>query len=120
MTTPEPSPPALELLEEQRSHVLLVLSNAQPGSDPEFRKWYLGVYQRTVLKLEGVLCGQQYEAHEVDVSGGKYPGLPYHYLGVYDVSVDGASTANAMLDHIRDLHQRQPSAQAPATWLYYP
>ena len=54
----------------------------------------LGLYQRTVLKLEGVLSGQQYEAHEVDISAGKYPGLPYHYFGVYDLSVDGPATAS--------------------------
>jgi|SRR5581483_46580 len=111
---------AAELLVEQRSHVLIVLSNSQAGSDPEFRNWYLGAYQRTVLKLEGVLGGRQYEAHEVDVSGGKYPGLPYQYFGVYDVCVDGAVNAGGILDYIRDLHRREPVAQAPATWLYYP
>lgn len=114
------APGALELLAEQRSHALFVLSNSQPGSDREFRKWYLGICQRAVLKLTGVLRGQQYEAHEVDISGGKYPGLPYHYLGVYDISVDGAPSANGILDHIRDLHAREPSAQPPALWLYYP
>jgi hypothetical protein len=121
MNPREPSAPrALDLLAEQRSHVLFVLSNSQPGSEREFRTWYLGIFQRTVLKLPGVLRGQPYEAHEVDVSGGKYPGLPYQYLGVYDVSVDGAPSANGILDHVRDLHDREVSAQPPAVWLYYP
>jgi hypothetical protein len=99
---------------------LLVLSNPQAGSDESFRKWYLGLYQRTVLKLEEVLRGQQYERHEVDISAGKYPGLPYRYLGVYDVAVDGALAASGVIDRIRALHQREPSAEPPATWLYYP
>jgi len=121
MTTRESAPhAALELLAEQRSHMLIVLSNSQQGSDREFRNWYLGLYQRTVLKLEGVLRGQQYEAHEVDISGGKYPGLPYHYFGAYNLSVDGAATASGVIDRIRDLHHRESSAQPPATWLYYP
>jgi hypothetical protein len=121
MTTREPSPPrAIELLAEQRSLVLLVLSNSQPGADGAFRKWYLGIYQRAVLGYDGVLHGQQYEAHEVDVSGGKYPGLPYHYLGVYHLAVDGALSAKGILDRIGDLHHREPSAQPAATWLYYP
>jgi hypothetical protein len=121
MSPDEPAPPrALELLLEQRSHVLLVLSNSHPESDREFRNWYLGYYQRTVLKLDGVLRGQQYETHEVDISAGKYPGLPYRYLGIYDLSVDGASNAPGILDYIRDLHQHEPSAQASVTWLYYP
>src|ERR1700722_9703540 len=121
MNPREPSAPgALDLLAEQRSHVLFVLSNSQPGSEREFREWYLGIFQRSLIKFAGVLRGQQYEAHEVDVSGGKYPGLPYQYLGVYDISVDGAPNANGILDHIRDLHKREPSAQPSAVWLYYP
>lgn len=121
MTTREPiQSQAATLLAEQRSHVLFVLSNSKAGADHEFRRWYLGHYQRTVLKLEGILRGQQYESHEVDISAGKYPGLPYQYLGVYDVSVDGAPTAGGMLDHIRHLHRCEPSAQPAATWLYYP
>lgn len=111
---------AIEVLAEQRSHLLVVLSNAQAGADRDFRNWYLGPYQRTLLKLEGVLRGQQYEAHEVDISDGKYPGLPYHYFAVYDLSVDGAAAASGVLDRIKDLHQRESSAQQAATWLYYP
>ena len=110
----------MQQLSRQRSHVLIVLSNSQSGSDPEFRKWYLGPYQSSVLKLANVVRGQQYEAHEVDVSGGKYPGLPYHYLGLYEISVDGAPNADRILDRIKDLHHREASAQSPATWLYYP
>ncbi len=110
----------MQQLSRQRSHVLIVLSNSKSGSDPEFRKWYLGHYQSSVLKLANVVRGQQYEAHEVDVSGGKYPGLPYHYLGLYEISVDGAPNADRILDRIKDLHHREASAQSPATWLYYP
>lgn len=120
---PEPAaalPRSIELLAEQRSHVLIVLSNAQAGAERAFRQWYLGACQRTILKLDGVLRGQQYEAHEVDISDGKYPGLPYHYFAVYDLSVDGAAAAGQVLERIQDLHQREASAQAAATWLYYP
>jgi hypothetical protein len=120
MATRTSAPRAIELLAEQRSHLLVVLSNAQAGADQSFRNWFLGPYQRTVLKLDGVLRGQQYEAHEVDISDGKYPGLPYHYFAIYDLSVDGAAAAGAVLDRIKDLHQRESSAQPPATWLYYP
>jgi hypothetical protein len=93
MATRTSAPRSIELLAEQRSHLLVVLSNAQAGADQSFRNWFLGPYQRTVLKLDGVLRGQQYEAHEVDISDGKYPGLPYHYFAIYDLSVDGAAAA---------------------------
>lgn len=121
MTTPTLPPSPLELLREQRSHVLVVLSNPRAGSDPIFRSWYLGPYQQEVLALTPVLSGQQYEPHELDVSRGRYLGLPFLYLGLYDLSVDGAHAALEVIERIRDLHRREKSAAAPpATWLYYP
>jgi hypothetical protein len=115
--TPQSS---LELSRRQRSHVLVVLSNPTAGSDQIFRSWYLGLYQQSVLALTAVLGGQQYEPDELDVSRGKYPGLPFRYLALYDLSVDGAQAALDVIEHIRDLHGREESAAAPATWLYYP
>jgi hypothetical protein len=121
MTTSAPPPNrALELLTQQRSHVLLVFSNPRAESERIFRSWYLGPFQQQMLALTAVLSGQQYEPHEVDVSRGKYPGLPFRYLGVYDLSVDGAQAALGVIERIRELHGRQRSAAAPATWLYYP
>jgi hypothetical protein len=89
------------------------------GSDRIFRSWYLGSYQQEVLDLPAVLGGQQYEPHELDVSRGRYPGLPFRYLGLYDLSVDGAQAALGLIEQVKDLHRREPSAEAPATWLYY-
>jgi hypothetical protein len=120
MTAPTPPPSPLELLREQRSHVLVVLSNPRVGSEPNFRSWYLGPYQQEILAFTPVLSGQQYEQHELDVSRGRYPGLPFLYLGLYDLSVDGAQAALEVIERIRELHAREKSAAAPATWLYYP
>ena len=118
-STPPPTRP-LELLKEQRSHVLLVLSNPKVGSEHTFRSWYLGSYSQEILALTAVLGGQQYEPHELDVSRGKYPGLPFSYLALYDLSVDGAQAALGVIERIRELHGRETSAAAPAMWLYYP
>jgi hypothetical protein len=121
MTTPTPPPSCpLELLKKQRSHVLLVLSNPREGSERNFRSWYLGSFQQEMLALTAVLSGQQYEPHELDVSRGKYPGLPFRYLGVYDLSVDGAQAALGVIERINELHGRERSAAASATWMYYP
>jgi hypothetical protein len=116
------SPPArpLELLKEQRSHVLVVLSNPKVGSEGNFRSWYLGSYQQQVLGLTFVLSGQQYEPHELDVSRGKYPGLPFRYLALYELSVDGAQAACGVIERISEVHDREASAASPATWVYYP
>jgi hypothetical protein len=100
--------------------VLVVLSNPAAGSEHTFRSWYVGPYQRDILALTPVLGGQQYEPDELDVSRGKYPGLPFRYLALYDLSVDGAQAALDVIERIRELHGREKSAALPATWLYYP
>jgi hypothetical protein len=110
----------LERLRQQRSHVLFVLSNPRLGCERAFRTWYLGPYHQQILDLEVVLAGQQYEPDELDVSGGRYPGLPFSYLALYDLSIDGAQAALGPIERIRQLHGREASAEAPATWLFYP
>jgi len=120
MTARTPPPSPFELLREQRSHVLVVLSSPRASSDPIFRSWYLGPYQQEILALPQVLSGQQYEPHELDVSRGRYPGLPFSYLGLYDLSVDGAQAALEVIERIRELHRQEEGAAVPATWLYYP
>src|SRR4029077_19321549 len=114
MTTPtRPPTRPLELLKEQRSHVRLVLSNPKAGSERIFRSWYLESFQQEVLDLGVMLSGQQYEPHELDVSRGKYPGLPFRYLGLYDLSVDGAQATMRVIERITELHRRETSAEAP-------
>ena len=112
--------PPLTLLQFQRSHVLFVLSNAQASRETVFLEWYRGTYRETVSGIPGVLSVQHYEQHPVDITGGHYPRLPFQYLGICELSFDGAPAAEGLIERITLLHQEQPTAQAPATWLYYP
>lgn len=109
-----------EILSTQRSHILLVLSSPRPGAEERFRSWYLGPYREAAARLPSVLSGQQYEPHEVDVSNGRYPGLPYRYLALYELSLDGAQGAALTISRITDLHRAEKNAAAPASWLYFP
>lgn len=109
-----------EILHGQRSHILLVLSNPREGAEELFRSWYLGSYREAVLQLPDVLSGKLYEPHEVDVSNGRYPGLPYRYLGLYELSLDGAQAAAQTVARITGLHRAEKSAADPATWIYFP
>lgn len=119
--TDEPSAElSRELLRAQRSHLLLVLSSPSQGADEPFRGWYLGPYRQAVLELPGVLRGEQYEPHEVDVSNGRYPGLSSRYLALYELSIDGAHEAAKILEGVARLHREERSAAPAATWLYYP
>jgi hypothetical protein len=112
---------SMALLRQQRSHVLFVLSNAKPGSESAFLDWYRGRYRDDLIDAPGLLKAQHYEQHEVDITLGRYgQRVPFRYLGIYELSVDGAEAASSLIDRITGLHQEQVSAEAPATWLYYP
>jgi hypothetical protein len=111
---------ALNLLAKQRSHVLFVLSYPRAGQESRFRDWYQGAYARHVQDDTSILNAQHYAQHEIDVTRGRYPRLPFHYLGVYDLSLDGADQAKGVIDRIDALHAQQAAAEASATWLYYP
>lgn len=122
MTTPQMAPEnaSLALLREQRSHVLFVLSNGRAGHDAAFLKWYRGAYRNQLTNFPGVLTVGLYERHELDLTLGRYPPPPFRYLGLCDLSLDGAQAAEGMVEHVTALHRDQPAAEAPATWLYYP
>lgn len=106
---------SLALLQRQRSHILFVLSNAPAGRRPEYLRWYQGTYLQEVRQAPCVVSAQHYERHEVDLTLGSFPPLPFEYLGLYEISVDGAQAAEGLIDRIGALHDR-----TAATWLYYP
>jgi hypothetical protein len=108
-----------ELLGRQRSHILVALTNAKPGNETSFLKWYQGAYRDEVLTAKGLLSAQHYKRHEVDITMGRWPPPPYQYVGLYEISVDGAQAAVSLIDQITASHAREATAFAPATWLYY-
>jgi hypothetical protein len=119
-STSEGEKSSLALLKRQRSHVLFVLSNANEGCEATFLDWYQGAYRQRVSSCAGVLGVQHYEQHEVDITLGRYARLPFRYLGLYQLSLDGAQAADGLIELIAGLHRDSAAAQAPATWLYYP
>lgn len=110
----------LALLNEQRSHILLILSNAAVNRKSDFLTWYLGPYRDAVSKIAHVLRFLQYERHEVDVAQGRFPPVPFIHVGLLELSIDGAEQASDVIDKVTGLHLEQSAAQAPATWIYYP
>jgi hypothetical protein len=110
----------LQLLPQQRSHVLLVQSEPERNSDESFLKWFQGAYRNAVVGVPRVLRVRHYKKHSFDITASKYPRLPFHYLGVYELSLDGAEEADDLLRTIETLHREEPTAGDPAMWLYYP
>jgi hypothetical protein len=110
----------LEFTKQQRSHVLFVLSDAKPGYESAYLNWHQAVYREKAFRMACILGVQHYERHEVDITQGQYPPLPFRYLSLCELSVDGAEVTEAIIDHIFAAHRQEASAQSPATWLYYP
>jgi len=110
----------LALIKQQPSHTLFVLSQSRPQQEGEFQQWYQHLYCKTLLALEPVLAVKLFEQHPVDISGGAFPPLPFHYMSLIELSIDGADEAGDIIKTIAALHQTESAAMEPATWLYYP
>lgn len=110
----------LPLLKSQRSHVLFVLSEPRSTAEAPFREWYRTAYREAVLAVEGTVGVNFYERHEVDITEGRGRPLPFQYMAMHQIVVDGAEAAQDIIDRVQRLHGAQAAAQLPATWLYYP
>lgn len=110
----------LTLLKYQRTHVLLIFTNATGDSEESFLSWYQYRYRAALLNRPEVLSLRHYRRHRVDVLQGRFPIIPYNYMGICEISVDGASAAQNLIDETAALHKASNVAEAPTTWLYYP
>ncbi len=110
----------LALAKNQRSHILFVLSNSLSGENSDFLDWYKDDCLHAVAKLEMVVSAQHFEQHEVDITMGNFPPPEFQYLGMYELSLDGADEAKDIIRKIMDSHKMAKKAGPPATWLYYP
>ena len=73
-------------------HLMVVLSNAKPGQDEPFNRWYSDVHLiETIDKLDGFLSGQRFRQAELDGA----PPCPYRYLAIYEIPEAELDTAYA-------------------------
>lgn len=71
---------------------MVVLSNAKPGQDEPFNRWYSDVHMiETIDRLDGFLSAQRYRRADLDGA----PPCPYRYLAVYEIPEDELETAYA-------------------------
>jgi hypothetical protein len=110
----------LQLLTTQYSHVLFVLNNSRAGRESQFLEWYQGTLRERVRSDETVLRAEHYEQHEVDITCGRHMPIPYRYLGLYHISIDGAEQSERLIDSVHSLFRDCEHADVPATWLFYP
>jgi hypothetical protein len=85
---------------------MVVLSNAKPGQDEPFNRWYSDVHMiETIDKLDGFLSAQRFRQADLDEA----PPCPYRYLAIYEIPEHELSTA---YDQFR--WQRAERAEATA------
>ena len=71
---------------------MVVLSNAKPGQDEPFNRWYSDVHMiETIDKLDGFLSAQRFRQADLDGA----PPCPYRYLAIYEIPEDALHTAYA-------------------------
>jgi hypothetical protein len=63
---------------------LIMLSNAKPGRDDEFKKWYEG-HLGDMLRIPGVVGAQCFD-YEMELS--EKPEAAFKNLAVYDITTD--------------------------------
>jgi hypothetical protein len=71
-------------------HILIVLSNAQDGTDEQFNRWYTETHLGDILTLPGYAAAQRFTLSETQMAAGD---LPYRYLAIYEVDADDVAAA---------------------------
>ena len=85
---------------------MVVLSNAKPGQDEPFNRWYSDVHMiETIDRLDGFVAAQRFR--QADLEGA--PPCPYRYLAIYEIPEDELDAAYAQFTW-----QRAERAEATA------
>ena len=112
----------IEAMKKQRSHNLYVFSNpaSQSEQNDAYLDWFMGSFFDKLEMHNIVLSAQHYERQDFDITTGFSRPCNYRYLGIYELSLDGAQEAQGLIECIEDMHQTEQSAGESTCWLYYP
>jgi hypothetical protein len=66
-------------------YAFIVLTNAVPGREDEFNRWYTDTHLSDVLRLPGIVAAQRYKLAPKQRREGPYP---YHYAAIYDIETE--------------------------------
>ncbi len=92
---------------------LVMLTNAKPGRDDEFKTWYEG-HLGDMLRLPGVTAAQCFD-RDIEIS--VEPGAAYNYLAVYDITTSDLShTLSTLQKSVGTAAMPMSDAMEPKTW----
>ena len=73
--------------------VLLVFTNATPGDDAEFNRWYDEVHLKEVLETPGFVAAERFDLSDSQMADAD---RPHRYLSIYEIEGDAASALKAL------------------------
>ncbi|MBW2424816.1 MAG: hypothetical protein JRG86_11230 [Deltaproteobacteria bacterium] len=74
-------------------HRLVVFTNAMPGRDDEFNKWYDEVHLREVVEVDGFVAAQRFVLSADQIGELDADSVPGRYLAIYEIEADDLKSA---------------------------
>lgn len=102
----------------QRSHTLLVFSNAPKVEKKNYEVWLKSDAWTEFSHNKKVLSVKSYRQHPMDFGG--YEPIGFNYLTLVQLSLNGAEDVVSVLDKLHTIFNEVSGSQSVATWLYYP
>ena len=74
-------------------HRLGVFTNAVPGRDEEFNRWYDEVHLREVLEVDGYVAAQRFVLSDAQIADATADAAPGRYLAIYEIEAEDLKAA---------------------------
>ena len=76
-------------------HLLVAISNAQPGRDDEYSNWYETIHMQEVLALPGFVSAQRFAPAQPPQDS------PARYMAVYEIEGDADAAMSGLMNAVR-------------------
>ena len=76
-------------------HLLVAISNAQPGRDEEYSTWYETIHMPEVLALPGFVSAQRFAPAPLSEDA------PNRYMAVYEIEGDVDAAMSGLMGAVR-------------------
>lgn len=76
-------------------HLLVAISNAQPGRDDEYNTWYETIHMQEVLALPGFVSAQRFAPAPLSADG------PNRYMAAYEIEGDPDAAMGGLMSAVR-------------------
>lgn len=112
--------PSYRLLAAQASHVLFVLCNSRTGADEDVASWLGTLHSESISNATGIVLARHFRLHPIDITRGRRERLPFQFLSIYELSLDGAEQAASVIQDLNEACREGGVADEPAFWLTFP